>query len=138
MAKAPDKPKKDPARPTRSKAHRPDSAPIDPALADILNPAINAGNAGIGSGTGLQPPPDNSFDRRSDFAAAHTARKSTTKGLSEAPQAGYVARVRASPGELVRIWRALGITEEDEVTALPDLLDKLAKSRRCRDRSRTG
>ena len=43
MAKPPDKPrdpakhsKKDPARPTRSKAHRPDSAPTDPALERLL------------------------------------------------------------------------------------------------------
>jgi len=58
MAKAPDKPKKDPARPTRSKAAREPSPPTDPALARLLNPAIEHGTAGIGSGTGLQQPPD--------------------------------------------------------------------------------
>jgi excinuclease ABC subunit B len=107
MAKSPDRPKKDPskhskgdpARPTRSKAHRPEAPPADPALDNLLNPAIQAGTAGIGSGTGLQPPPDNSFERRADFAAAHTSRKSA-KGFSESPQAGFAARVRASPGEL--------------------------------------
>jgi excinuclease ABC subunit B len=120
MAKPPDRPKKDPARPTRSKAAREASPPTDPALARLLNPAIEAGTAGIGSGTGLQQPPDNSFDRRSDFAAAHTARKSTSKGFGEAPQAGYAARVRASPGELdPDLAKALGITD-DEDPSLPD------------------
>src|SRR5262244_2659804 len=107
MAKSPDKPKKDPAkhskgdpaRPTRAKAHRPDIPPIDPALAEILNPAINTGGAGIGSGTGLKPPPDNSFDRRADFSAAHRARKST-KGFEEASQAGYVGKAPSPLGTL--------------------------------------
>ena len=57
--------------------------PIGPALAELLNPAINRGDAGLGSGTGLQPPPDNSWDRRSGGeAAAHRARAST-RGTSE-------------------------------------------------------
>jgi len=78
MAKSPDSKKaKDPARPTRAKAAREPLAPIAPALEKLLNPGIAAGNAGIGSGTGLQPPPDNSFDRRADFSKAHLARKST-------------------------------------------------------------
>ena len=81
--KKPQKTKRDPAKPTRAKAARP-AAPATPdALADLLNPAINKGTAGLGSGTGensgLQPPPDNSFDRRADFSAAHKARKSTAK-----------------------------------------------------------
>src|SRR5581483_4191233 len=103
MAKPPSKrdparhTKKDPARPTRAKANRPDEPPTDPALARLLNPGIEKGTAGIGSGTGLgpgtglRPPPDNSFDRRADFSAAHTARKST-RGFGEAPQRGYVAK----------------------------------------------
>ena len=45
--------KKDPAKPTRAKASRPDSAPLDPALADLLNPAIGQGRAGVGSQTGI-------------------------------------------------------------------------------------
>jgi hypothetical protein len=50
--------------------------PIGPALAELLNPAIAKGEAGIGSGTGLQPPPDNSKDRRSGGEAAiHRARR---------------------------------------------------------------
>ena len=93
MAKAPDNPdapkkakgardpakhsKKDPAKPTRAKAARPDLPPIEPALADLLNPGIGQGTAGPGSQTGLKPPADNSFDRRADFSAAHRARKST-------------------------------------------------------------
>ena len=66
-----------------SKASRPDVQPIGPALAELLNPAINRGDAGMGSGTGLQPPPDNSWDRRAGGeAAAHRARAST-KGTSD-------------------------------------------------------
>jgi excinuclease ABC subunit B len=82
MAKNPDHPKK-PVKTPKSKAHRPDVQPIGPALAELLNPAINRGDAGLGSGTGLQPPPDNSWDRRSGGeAAAHRARAST-RGTSE-------------------------------------------------------
>ncbi|MGH6714341.1 MAG: DEAD/DEAH box helicase family protein, partial [Bradyrhizobium sp.] len=77
MAKKPDSPKK-PGKTPKSKAHRPDVQPIGPALAELLNPAINRGDAGMGSGTGLQPPPDNSWDRRAGGeAAAHRARAST-------------------------------------------------------------
>jgi len=67
MAKNPDnqKPGKTPkSKAPKSKAHRPDVQPIGPALAELLNPAINRGDAGLGSGTGLKPPPDNSWDRR--------------------------------------------------------------------------
>ncbi|WP_315766867.1 excinuclease ABC subunit UvrB [Bradyrhizobium sp. SZCCHNR2009] len=82
MAKNPDATKK-PAKSPKSKAHRPDVQPIGPALAELLNPAINRGESGIGSSTGLQPPPDNSWDRRSGGeAAAHRARAST-RGKSE-------------------------------------------------------
>ncbi|SHL22250.1 Excinuclease ABC subunit B [Bradyrhizobium lablabi] len=82
MAKKPDHPKK-PVKTPKSKAHRPDVQPIGPALAELLNPAINRGDAGLGSGTGLQPPPDNSWDRRAGGeAAAHRARAST-RGTSE-------------------------------------------------------
>lgn len=82
MAKNPDRPKK-PVKTPKSKAHRPAVQPIGPALAELLNPAINRGDAGLGSGTGLQPPPDNSWDRRTGGeAAAHRARAST-KGTSD-------------------------------------------------------
>jgi excinuclease ABC subunit B len=63
-----------PIRPTRAKAARPELPPIEPALADLLNPGIGQGTAGPGSQTGLRPPADNSFDRRADFSAAHRAR----------------------------------------------------------------
>jgi excinuclease ABC subunit B len=86
MAKSPDSRKgKDPARPTRAKAAREPLAPIAPALEKLLNPGIAKGTAGVGSGTGLQPPPDNSFDRRADFSAAHTARKSTRDHAASPP-----------------------------------------------------
>src|SRR5581483_12268311 len=94
MAKAPKTPKKpkDPAKPTRAKAARPEVPALDDKLADLLNPAIGQGNAGLGSQTGLKPPPDNSWDRRADFANAHRARKSTQQAFAERPQAGYAAR----------------------------------------------
>jgi excinuclease ABC subunit B len=89
MAKSPDrtksqKPVKTPkSKAPSSKASRPDVQPIGPALAELLNPAINRGESGLGSGTGLQPPPDNSKDRRSSGEAAiHRARKST-RGTSD-------------------------------------------------------
>ena len=123
-SKKPKKPK-DPARPTRAKAARPETHPIGPALADLLNPAINRGEAGVGSQTGLQPPPDNSRDRRADFAAAHRARKSTPAGFGEVPQSPYRdnAELREASPELARI---LGIEgDEGEVSterALPSPL----------------
>ena len=96
MAKSPKTPK-DPARPTRAKASRPDTPKPDDALDALLNPGIARGTAGMGSGTGLQPPPDNSFDRRADFSASHKARKSAAKslpqrddGFGEMPQSDYV------------------------------------------------
>ena len=87
MAKHPDTPKKPAKAPKsktpNSKASRPDVQPIGPALAELLNPAINRGESGLGSSTGLQPPPDNSWDRRSGGeAAAHRARAST-RGTSD-------------------------------------------------------
>jgi excinuclease ABC subunit B len=97
--------KRDPAKPTRAKASRPDMPELDPSLAELLNPAIGQGRAGVGSQTGtpapqetetskLAPPPDNSFDRRRDFSNAHRARKSTQEqpGFGEAPQSGYAAK----------------------------------------------
>jgi excinuclease ABC subunit B len=129
MAKSPDKTKSQnrPVKTPKSKAHRPDVQPIGPALADLLNPAIAKGEAGIGSGTGLQPPPDNSRDRRSGGEAAiHRARKSTpknfpddaTRGLGEAPQSefapanyGTAATIPTLDPELAK---QLGFTTEEE------------------------
>src|SRR5437660_12474336 len=101
MAKKPAPPAKSPkTKAPNSKAHRPDVQPIGPALAELLNPAINRGDAGMGSGTGLQPPPDNSWDRRAGGeAAAHRARAST-RGTSEAVgkrDAATSGTSRASP-----------------------------------------
>ncbi|HEY6258119.1 MAG TPA: DEAD/DEAH box helicase family protein, partial [Xanthobacteraceae bacterium] len=109
--------KKDPAKPTRAKASRPDAPPTDPALEQLLNPGIRQGTAGIGSqtggATGLQPPPDNSWDRRADFSKAHTARRSTREGFQEAPQTGFVAKVPVSPGELdPDLARTFGIEDD--------------------------
>src|SRR3974377_2490175 len=75
--KPPKKPK-DPARPTRAKAARPQEPATPDSLADLLNPAIKKGTAGLGSGTGLRTPPDHSFDRRDDFAAACNASRTAT------------------------------------------------------------
>src|SRR5262249_6469586 len=91
MAKSPAKPKKDPARPTRAKATRPDDKPTPDELAKVLNPGIGRGTAGRGSGTGLQPPPESSWDRRRDFSEAHKARKSTRKEFNQSPQRDYTA-----------------------------------------------
>jgi excinuclease ABC subunit B len=135
MAKNPDNPKKPGKTPKSkapsSKASRPDVQPIGPALAELLNPAINRGESGLGSGTGLQPPPDNSWDRRAGGeAAAHRARKSTREtsddvakrdastGFNEAPQSefapanyGTAATIPTLDPELAK---QLGFTTEEE------------------------
>jgi excinuclease ABC subunit B len=113
----PAKPSKDPAKPTRAKAARPQLPPTDPALADLLNPGIGQGTAGPGSQTGLQAPPDNSFERRADFAAAHTARKSTARGFREAPQSGYAAKGGAALGMDPELAQALGFESEEAAKA---------------------
>src|ERR1700738_1611162 len=127
MAKSPEKPpqrpardpakhsKKDPAKPTRAKAARPELPPTAPALARLLNPGIEQGTAGPGSQTGLQPPPDNSFDRRADFAAAHRARKSTAAGFNETPQSGYVAKGVQPLGLNPELAQALGFDAAETV-----------------------
>ena len=102
MAKNPDDPKKPKISKSKapgSKASRPEVKPIGPALAELLNPAINRGESGTGSGTGLQPPPDNSSDRRAGGeAAAHRARKSTPKnfGTDAAPHSTPLRSVAAA------------------------------------------
>ena len=91
----PESPETPKSKAPNSKASRPDVQPIGPALAELLNPAINRGESGMGSGTGLQPPPDNSWDRRAGGeAAAHRARKST-------PKIGDDAGSRSSPSPLL-------------------------------------
>ena len=124
MTKPPKKPKKDPAGPTRAKAARPDEPATPDALADLLNPGIARGTAGLGSGTGLQPPPDNSWDRRRDFSAAHTARKSAkgepkpASGFEDAEQRSYTA----SPitGLDPALARELGLTNDEAQLPSPD------------------
>jgi excinuclease ABC subunit B len=187
MATPPDKPKKlkDPAKPTRAKANRPDLAPIAPALERLLNPGIAAGNAGVGSQTGLapregdkpvrrsakeparphtppseaksglQPPADNSYDRRADFSAAHTARASTPQGFDEAPQSGYVGRTPAKkdagkalpPGVNAKLAQTLGYDVGEEgtdltgpggVAATAQALDALLREGRAEFRSDDG
>jgi excinuclease ABC subunit B len=120
--------KKDPARPTRAKASRPDVPVLDPQLADLLNPGIGQGTAGLGSQTGLKPPPDNSWDRRADFANAHRARKSTQQAFGERPQADFAAGGAADLDP--ELAKALGygdsdpsrplIGKTDEVSAVED------------------
>jgi excinuclease ABC subunit B len=66
--------------------------PIGPALAELLNPAINRGESGLGSSTGLRPPPDNSKDRRSGGEAAVHRARASTRGTSD-----DVAKRDASP-----------------------------------------
>ncbi len=119
MAKKPEHPKKpkDPAKPTRAKAARPDAPLLDDSLADLLNPGIGQGTAGLGSQTGLQQPPDNSWDRRADFANAHRARASVARGFGEAPQQGYTGKSpnKTPLGELdPDLAKALGIEERDD------------------------
>ncbi len=107
--------KKDPAKPTRAKASRPDMPVLDDSLADLLNPGIGQGTAGLGAQTGLQQPPDNSWDRRADFANAHRARASVARGFGEPPQQGYVGKSPVAAGELdPDLAKALGIDEETD------------------------
>ena len=140
MARSPDTPKKprDPARPTRSKANREQLPPTEPTLADLLNPAIGRGTAGIGSGTGgtgLQPPPDNSRARRADAAAAHRARASTPQGFGEAPQTGYFGKTPGTQPVIfdAELARAFGMpgdaTESDPAAPITDTAP--AKKRRA-------
>ncbi|HET9715031.1 MAG TPA: excinuclease ABC subunit UvrB [Pseudolabrys sp.] len=149
MAKPPPKKRQknnDPAKPTRAKAARPDEPATPAALADLLNPAIRKGTAGIGSGTGaqhtpkarvksndagesrapspsdaarssrtthtsgLQPPPDNSWDRRRDFSAAHIARKSTANEFKESRQADF--ETPPVSGLDPRLAEELGLSDE--------------------------
>src|ERR1700716_3672574 len=136
MAKKPDHPKKPGKTPKskapNSKASRPDVKPIGPALAGMLNPTIKRGKSRLSSGTGLRPPPDNSWDRRAGGeAAAHRARASTratgddvakrdAQGLDEAPQSefkspnyGTSATIPTLDPELAR-QRGLPTAEDDD------------------------
>jgi excinuclease ABC subunit B len=78
---------------------------------------------GMTDRTGLQPPPDNSFDRRADFAAQHTARKSTPNGFSEQPQSGYAARDPFSGPSVTgldpALAKELGLEAEEDAAPRP-------------------
>ncbi|TAK47066.1 MAG: excinuclease ABC subunit UvrB [Xanthobacteraceae bacterium] len=121
------RPRRGGAKSTAAKAHRPDTRPLGPALAELLNPAIAKGEAGIGSGTGLQPPPDNSHDRRTGYAREHTARASVAGKeapvFGEAPQGAYRANYGTSatvPTLDPELARQLGLdTEDDDALARP-------------------
>src|SRR4029453_8536186 len=100
-----------------------------------LNPAINRGDAGTGSGTGLQPPPDNSWDRRAGGEAAAHRRRAPTRGtsddvakrdasspgLEEAPQANYgtSATIPTLDPELARQLGLPTAEDDDEALARP-------------------
>ena len=132
--------KKDPAKPTRAKASRPDRPVLDDSLADLLNPAIGQGTAGLGAQTGLQQPSDNSWDRRADFANAHRARASVARGFSEAPQQGYVGKSPTkspvAPGELdPDLAKALGIDEETDAAERGGVIKYGEENSRKRARS---
>jgi excinuclease ABC subunit B len=126
MAKSPDKPKKpkDPARPTRAKAARPDAPATPDTLAELLNPGIARGTAGLGSGTGIQPPPATSWERRKDFSAAHTARKSAKdaekpkpSGFEEARQSDFDAGASPITGLDPRLAAELGLGDEADAAS---------------------
>src|SRR6516164_7235002 len=133
MAKGPDRPrapqrrdpakhsKKDPAKPTRAKAARPDAPVLDPSLADLLNPGIGQGRAGIGAQTGetspsrksgLQPPPDNSWARRANSIQTSPAR-SESRRSSRKPKldrAGRSNMAKRQPPD--RVLRGYGVRKE--------------------------
>jgi excinuclease ABC subunit B len=68
--------KKDPAKPTRAKAARPQVPPLDPSLAELLNPAIGRGRAGVGSQTGIEARKhDDPLDPSPREAAGRVARR---------------------------------------------------------------
>src|SRR5579864_6180445 len=136
MAKTPGSPKKSGRTPNskapnskapNSKAHRPDVEPIGPALAELLNPAINRGDAGMGSGTGLKPPPDNSWDRRAGGeAAAHRARASTRDKSDDVAKRDASSSPPHAPSFPPPLWgRAReggepSNIEQDDVTPTPN------------------
>src|SRR5258708_14111957 len=113
MAKRPNPPKK-PVKTPKSKAHRPDVRPIGPALAELLNPAINRGDAGLGSGTGLQPPPDMSKDRRSGGEVAVHRARASTRGSSD-----DVAKRDAGAAHRDAVTKRGAVTKRDDASFSP-------------------
>ena len=123
--------KKDPAKPTRAKANRPDFPPTDPELERLLNPGIHGGTAGPGPSTGIRPPADNSKDRRADFSAAHTARAST-QGFGEAPQPPYGGGEKIPLAGIDRSQFLLVLGREAALPARPEELADTEASKKGR------
>src|SRR5579864_3350794 len=87
--------KKDPAKPTRAKAARPDTPTLDPSLADLLNPGIGRGRAGIGAQTGMR-----SNVRRESFPSPHPGRADARPSASlpgEGREGGREGKRRNQP-----------------------------------------
>ena len=129
MAKPPDRPrapekpkrdpakhsKKDPAKPTRAKASRPELAADRAGARRAAQSGHRPGNRGTGfADRACKPPADNSFDRRADFAAAHRARKSTPQELREPPQAGYAGKGAAPLRRSMPNWRRRSASTREE------------------------
>src|SRR5262249_6617221 len=88
--------KKDPAKPTRAKAARPETPEIDPALAELLNPAIGRGRAGVGSQTGIKHESRGDHEMRGDAAPSPPAGEGGDGGREERSQATTDAQARSS------------------------------------------
>src|SRR6266404_3078166 len=87
MAKTPNNPKK-PGKTPKSKAHRPDVQPIGPALAELLNPAINRGDAGVGSTTGMRVAKSDASSSPPSAREARGGEGSGVGGATAAPPPG--------------------------------------------------
>ncbi|HEY5067606.1 MAG TPA: excinuclease ABC subunit UvrB, partial [Xanthobacteraceae bacterium] len=87
--------KKDPARPTRSKASRPDMPVLDDSLADLLNPGIGKGRAGIGSQTGIKNNPSSGQGRE----GGREAMSQSTTPLRRLPTPTPTPTPNSSPQE---------------------------------------
>ncbi len=114
--------KKDPARPTRAKAHRPDAPAGRSALERLLNPGIERGTAGMGSA------PACSSRRTTRSSAAPTGGASTPHAQirRQRLRRGAAARLRASRGRRVlspldinaELRKALGYDNNDSSKTL--------------------
>ena len=110
--KNPSRPKKDPARPTRAKAARPDAPQTPEALAELLNPGIARGTAGLGSGTG----PDASFRGTRDAREPGIEKPAPSEHLNSGAGAEPAGGRREAP---IRGARS-GLTEKTGLQPPPD------------------
>src|SRR5690606_11935187 len=78
--------RKDPAKPTRAKAAREPLLPIAPALAQLLNPALTRGTAGVGSQTGLEAPRPKPHRQSTDGPADEGRRIEKPRGRARVPR----------------------------------------------------